>query len=69
MPDDTYATWAWIEYTAPVPGRAYFDDMSLEVIGPATGEPTPLIVPTETHPARFGRAKPGMPAAKPAKPR
>ena len=69
VPDDTYATWAWIEYTAPVPGRAYFDDMSLEVIGPATGEPTPLITATEMHSPASGKAKPGKPAAKPAKPR
>lgn len=41
VPEDTYAIWAWIMYTAPVPGHAYFDDLSFEVLGPATGAPTP----------------------------
>lgn len=37
VPQDTYAVWAWFLYTTPAPGRAYFDDTSLEVLGPATG--------------------------------
>jgi hypothetical protein len=41
VPPDTYDVWAWIQYTAPVPGHAYFDDASLEVLGPATGAPQP----------------------------
>ena len=41
VPRDTYSVWAHIEYTAPVAGHAYFDDASFEVLGPATGAPTP----------------------------
>ena len=55
-PDDTYAIWAWIAYTAPVPGHAYFDDAAFEVLGPATGQLTPGLAPPGT-PAR-GAAKP-----------
>jgi hypothetical protein len=36
VPPDTYAVWAWINYTAPARGRAYFDDASFEVLGPAS---------------------------------
>jgi hypothetical protein len=39
-PPDTYAVWAWMMYTAPVPGVLWFDDARLEVLGPATGPPT-----------------------------
>jgi hypothetical protein len=38
LPKDTYELWSWFAYNAPVPGRVYFDDCSLEVIGPATGK-------------------------------
>jgi hypothetical protein len=41
VPPDTYEIWAWIMYTAPIPGHAYFDDLSLTVVGPANGQPTP----------------------------
>jgi hypothetical protein len=58
VPDDTYAVWAWIEYTAPVTGHAYFDDASLEVLGPATGQPTPGLLPAATPAAGHGAAKP-----------
>jgi hypothetical protein len=34
-PPDTYEIWAWGAYTAPAPGAAFFDDLSLEVTGPA----------------------------------
>ena len=37
-PKDTYTVWAVIELTAPVPGHAYVDDASFEVLGPATEE-------------------------------
>jgi len=57
VPEETYAVWAWIEYTAPVTGHAYFDDASLEVLGPATGEPTPGLQPAST-PAGRGGARP-----------
>jgi hypothetical protein len=38
LPKDTYEVWAWFQYNAPVPGTVYYDDCSLEVIGPATGK-------------------------------
>jgi len=36
VPPETYALWAWINYTAPARGYVHFDDASLEVLGPAT---------------------------------
>jgi hypothetical protein len=35
VPLDAYEVWAWCAYDAPVPGRVYWDDCTLEVIGPA----------------------------------
>lgn len=35
LPADTYAVWAWFNYNAPNPGRVWFDDLRLEVIGKA----------------------------------
>jgi len=37
VPEDTYAVWAWFLYITPAKGRVYYDDMSVEVVGPATG--------------------------------
>lgn len=39
IPEDCYSLWAWSALAVPVPGRAYFDDMELVVLGPATGAP------------------------------
>jgi hypothetical protein len=39
VPKDTYALWAWSAVNVPAPGKAYFDDMDLVVLGPATGAP------------------------------
>lgn len=39
VPKDTYNLWAWSVLNAPAPGKVYFDDMTLEVLGPATGKP------------------------------
>lgn len=39
VPEDCYALWAWSALAVPVPGRAWFDDMELVVLGPATGAP------------------------------
>lgn len=36
-PPDTYEVWAWFAYNGPVPGRVYYDDCSLEIVGPARG--------------------------------
>ena len=35
VPPDTFELWVWLSYTAPAPGRVYFDDASLRVLGPA----------------------------------
>lgn len=35
LPKDTYSVWAWSMYNAPAPGRVYFDDMELVVLGPS----------------------------------
>ena len=59
IPDDTYAVWVWFLYTAPAPGRAWFDDMSFEVLGPATG----VIGPAPVAPV--SSAPPGSPSPKP----
>jgi len=34
-PEDTYEVWAWFQYYGPVPGVVWFDNASLEVLGPA----------------------------------
>ena len=39
LPPDTYQVWAWCQYDGPVRGKVHFDDVSLEVLGPATVEP------------------------------
>jgi hypothetical protein len=39
VPPDTYSLWVWSLYNAPAPGKVYFDDMELVVLGPATGQP------------------------------
>jgi hypothetical protein len=59
IPEDTYEVWAWIEYSSPVPGHAYFDDATLEVLGPATGQSFDAI------PAGSSRPKPGKKPTKP----
>ncbi len=46
VPEDTYELWAWFAYNAPTPGRLYFDDVSLEVLGSATS--TPMSTPGRT---------------------
>jgi len=45
VPTDTYEVWAWMTYMAPIPGRVWFDDAELVVLGPATGKPTPIQPP------------------------
>jgi hypothetical protein len=48
-PPGTYMVSAWFLYSAPGAGRLYYDDCSLEVLGPAqylsTGEPPPKARP------------------------
>ena len=40
VPPDTYQLWAWCLYEVPVPGQVYFDDVTLEVLGPTPPPPT-----------------------------
>jgi hypothetical protein len=40
VPKDTYEVWAWFLYNGPAPGIVRYDDCVLEVLGPATGEPS-----------------------------
>jgi hypothetical protein len=37
VPEDTFEVWAWYLYLTPAAGRVHYDDLSLEVLGPATG--------------------------------
>jgi len=53
VPLDAYEVWAWFAYNTPATGLVYYDDTSLEVVGPARTLPTP-------RPAR-----PPKPAPKP----
>jgi len=59
VPSDAVEVWAWFAYNVPAKGMAYFDDTSLEVLGPASG-------PKGAPPA--AERKPAAPAArKPAR--
>jgi hypothetical protein len=40
VPPDAVEVWAWFAYSVPATGAVYFDDTSLEVLGPA-GAPAP----------------------------
>jgi hypothetical protein len=35
VPDDAVECWAWLAYNVPASGRVWYDDASLEVLGPA----------------------------------
>jgi hypothetical protein len=63
LPSDAVAVWAWLAYTAPSTGTVYFDDASLEVLGPASAT-----APARTV-AQPASKKPATPAAvkKPAR--
>jgi hypothetical protein len=54
VPRDAYQVWAWLVYNAPAEGRVYFDDASLEVMGPSRSGPP-------------GTAKPAPPPKAPGK--
>ena len=54
VPRDAYQVWAWLLYNAPSEGRVYFDDASLEIIGPAQGAASP---PARPRPAQKPRPK------------
>ena len=41
VPPDAYSLWVWCAWDAPVPGMVHWDDVALEVIGPAETFPKP----------------------------
>lgn len=41
VPEDAAVVWAWLAYTAPATGLVWYDDASLEVLGPAREPPAP----------------------------
>lgn len=47
LPRDTYLVWAWFAYDGPKPGRVWWDDCSLEVIGPAKSAGPPVRLGTQ----------------------
>jgi hypothetical protein len=49
VPARTYVVWVWFLYDAPVDGRLWWDDMSLEVIGPAKGPGLEPMYPLPDH--------------------
>ncbi len=55
VPNDAYQVWAWLLYNAPSDGRVYFDDASLEILGPAGSNPARPVKPA---PARKPGRKP-----------
>ncbi len=60
VPHDTYEVWVWFAYNAPAPGRVYFDDTSLEVLGPATSLKPPGAPRRATGPAAKPAPKPAL---------
>jgi len=61
VPENTTEIWAWMTYMAPNPGRVWFDDAELVVLGPATGKPTPIQspVPERAPPPKSSRSTRG----------
>jgi hypothetical protein len=45
VPKNTYMVWAWFVYDAPAHGKLWWDDASLEVVGPALTAGTKPIKP------------------------
>ena len=41
VPPDAYLVWAWLAYSVPAHGDVYYDDASLEVLGPAGARAAP----------------------------
>ncbi|TMQ72789.1 MAG: hypothetical protein E6K81_06440 [Candidatus Eisenbacteria bacterium] len=62
VPKDAYQVWAWLLYNAPADGRVYFDDATLEVVGPAKGTATPA-APTRVPAKKAAAVKPKPGAA------
>ncbi len=63
VPSDAVGVWAWFAYTVPATGRVYYDDTSLEVLGPST---TAAPARTEAQPAAKKPSAPA-PAKKPVR--
>lgn len=66
IPKDAYQVYAWMVYNAPSDGTIWFDDASLEVLGPATGDLDPRAKPAPgSKPAATPASKPGRKASTP----
>ena len=55
VPPDTYQVWGWMMYNAPSTGRVWFDDASLEVLGPAKVHAPEKPKPPRVAGRRLGR--------------
>jgi hypothetical protein len=60
VPPDAVEIWAWFAYTVPATGMAYYDDTSLEVLGPALAAAPPKtgIQPPVKRPATPAKNSP-----------
>ena len=67
VPPDAYEVWAWFAYNVPASGHAYYDDTSLEIVGPAAASATGAASRPATKPAPRKLA-PGKLPATPKKP-
>ena len=54
VPKDAWAVWVWFLDTVPAAGLAWFDEVSFEVLGPATG----VIGPSPSAPSAPAATKP-----------
>ena len=65
VPPDTWQIWVWMMYMAPIPGRVWVDDMEVAVLGPATGQPTPVqppLIEGAAAPGKRAKATPPKPS-------
>ena len=55
VPPDAVEVWAWFAYNVPATGTVWYDDASLEVLGPASAAPRPA-AKTPVAPAANGKS-------------
>lgn len=58
-PEDTHQVWAWMVYNGPTEGRVYFDDASLEILGPSRASAARTSPGRPAKPAPAGKSKRG----------
>jgi hypothetical protein len=54
VPRDAYEVWGWFAYNVPSAGVVWFDDTSLEIVGPAGAEPAKPAGKTAPDPSAPG---------------